>query len=501
MGGSWRKVCASSAIAIVFSRISAMASLCIDIGTTVVKTVAFAGDGSEIGLWRQAAAPRPKAALHSEQDMAALWRALAGTLRAAAESLDEPVEAIAITGQGDGLWLVDAQGLPVGPAMLWNDGRAGEIVAGWNAAGLAARGFDLFGGRSFAGAPHALLAWLAAHDPARLAAAHAALSCGGYIFGRMTGCVAMDRSDASLPFLRLDGTVAEEVFALFGIEDARRLLPEILPDTERAAALLPQAAEAFGLPAGIPVVLAPYDIACMAIGMGAVAHGQASAILGTTICAQVMLDAPDLSRRDIGINIAVFGKTLRAFPTLGGCETIDWMAALLGLDAPGFAALAAAAPPGANGLVLLPYMSPAGERAPFFDQAAHGALLGLKYPHTRADLARATLEAVAFVVRDCLEAAGTWPGELRLCGGGARSDILCRIIADVTGIAVLRSADNEVGARGALIAARAVLHGPDLKVAADGLVRLGACFTPDEAFGRFLALRAQQRASWRLGAP
>jgi xylulokinase len=247
----------------------------------------------------------------------------------------------------------------------------------------------------------------------------------------------------------------------------------------------------------------------MAIGMGAVAHGQASAILGTTICAQVMLDAPDLSRRDIGINIAVFGKTLRAFPTLGGCETIDWMAALLGLDAPGFDALAASAPPGANGLLLLPYMSPAGERAPFFDQTASGALLGLRYPHTRADLARATLESLAFVVQDCLEAAGERPTELRLCGGGARSEIFCRIIAGVTGIPVLRSADSEVGARGALIAARAVLQGTTLQQAADGLVRLGPRIVPDpadhglyrDAFARFRNLRDQQRASWRLSAP
>ena len=485
-----------------------MASLCIDIGTTVVKTVAFAGDGRELGLWRQPAAPLHQRQWHSEHDMAALWQALTRTLREAAASVCEPVEAIAITGQGDGLWLVDSQGLPVGPAILWNDGRAGDIVARWNAAGLAARGFDICGGRSFAGAPHAILAWLAAHDPARLERTRAILSCTGYIFGRMTGRVAIDRSDASLPFLRLNGSVAEEVFELFGIAGARRLLPEIVTDAGRAAPLLPAAAEAFGLPAGMPVVLAPYDIACMAIGMGAVAHGQASAILGTTICAQVMLNEPDLSPRDIGINIAVFGKTLRAFPTLGGCETIDWMAALLGLDAPGFDALAATAPPGANGLLLLPYMSPAGERAPFFDQAASGALLGLKYPHTRADLARATLESLAFVVQDCLEAAGQRPTELRLCGGGARSEIFCRIIADVTGIPVLRAADHEAGARGALIAARAVLKNTTLQQAAEELVRLRAPIAPDranhgvcrDAFARFRALRDQQRATWQLTA-
>jgi xylulokinase/erythritol kinase len=159
-------------------------------------------------------------------------------------------------------------------------------------------------------------------------------------------------------------------------------------------------------------------------------------------------------------------------------------------------------------LLLLPYMSPAGERAPFFDQAASGALLGLKYPHTRADLARATLESLAFVVQDCLEAAGQRPTELRLCGGGARSEIFCRIIADVTGIPVLRAADHEAGARGALIAARAVLKNTTLQQAAEELVRLRAPIAPDranhgvcrDAFARFRALRDQQRATWQLTA-
>ncbi|WP_394831181.1 carbohydrate kinase [Pendulispora rubella] len=458
-----------------------MTILGIDIGTSVIKAVVFDDGGTERAMSRESSAvlrPRPG---HSEQDMRALWNAIARAVRKACSGMADSIEAITLTGQGDGVWLVDAQAAPVGHAILWNDARAASIVERWTAEGRIARGFDLNGSRTFAGAPNAILAWLGAHEPERLERAHAALSCTGFAFLRMTGRFGMDRSDASLPFLDIrTGAVAEDMFALFGIESARRLRPPILADTDRVGTLRQEAAEHLELRAGIPVVLAPYDIACMALGTGAVAHGQASAILGTTVCSQIMLDGPDVARQGIGINIDVFGKTLRAFPSLVGCEVMDWMSGIMGLgSAAELDKLALEAPPGANGLVLLPYMSPAGERAPFFDPRARGALFGLGFRHDRRDLARATLEALAFVVRDCFEAAPSMPTEIRVCGGGARSDVWCQIVADVTGVGVLRSQAREIGARGALVAANVVLRGRALREEAARLGTIEMRFSPD----------------------
>ena len=267
------------------------------------------------------------------------------------------------------------------------------------------------------------------------------------------------------------------------------------------APLLPGSASLLGLRAGLPVIMAPYDIACMALGCGAVAAGQASAVLGTTICTQVMRDDPDLAGAPCGINIPVFGRILRSFPSLTGCELLEWTAALLGLasvDALGD--LAASVPPGADGLAMLPYFSPAGERAPFFDTSARGSVHGLSFHHGRAHIARAAFEAAAFVVDESLRAAGCDTAEIRVCGGGARSDLWCSIIADMTGREVWRSADPEVGARGALIAARHVLDGVSLERAAARLVACERRFLPDpanhDAYRALTTRMVEARTAW-----
>lgn len=142
--------------------------------------------------------------------------------------------------------------------------------------------------------------------------------------------------------------------------------------------------------------------------------------------------------------------------------------------------LAARTGPGAGGLFFQPYLSPAGERAPFRDSTARGCLLGLSFEHTRAHVARAMIEGLTFVIRECLDASGGEPTELRVCGGGANSAFWCQLIADVTGLPTLRSADAEIGARGAhLTALVATGAEPDLATAADNHVRLRDAFEPD----------------------
>ncbi|MGA8116096.1 MAG: FGGY-family carbohydrate kinase, partial [Actinocatenispora sp.] len=159
---------------------------------------------------------------------------------------------------------------------------------------------------------------------------------------------------------------------------------------------------------------------------------------------------------------------LRAFATLAGGETLAWMSRLLGLaGAEELSALAETAEPGAGGVRMLPYLSPAGERAPFVDPAARGALVGLTLDHSPAQLARAAFEGMAAAVADCLAATGSPAREVRVCGGGARSALWCQLIADMTGAPVLRAPAGEAGARGAAAFAASVLgDAPDLAAAA-----------------------------------
>ncbi|WP_246005416.1 FGGY-family carbohydrate kinase [[Actinomadura] parvosata] len=254
--------------------------------------------------------------------------------------------------------------------------------------------------------------------------------------------------------------------------------------------------------------MAPYDIASTALGAGAVEPGQACAILGTTLCTEVIVDAPRLDGEPTGINIALPGGYLRAFPTFAGTEVVQWTCRLLGLSQPGeLGELAMESRPGAGGLAFLPYLSPAGERAPFSDPLARGSLLGLSFEHGRADVARAVLEGLTMVIRDCLAATGAAPTELRVSGGGSASATWLGLIADVTGLPVRRPADAEVGARGAyLVGLAATGAESSVAAAAAGHVRLRDAVEPDPGrrvlydrlFADFLTLRDDNARTWPL---
>ncbi|MCP2260003.1 xylulokinase [Streptoalloteichus tenebrarius] len=491
-----------------------MSAVAVDVGTSMIKTVVFDDEGNEVAVARQATEVRRPRPGWAEQDMDAVWRAVVDTVRAVRPRIDGDVRFLAITAQGDGAWLVDDRGRPTGPAVLWSDGRAADVVERWRHDGVLDRAFHRNGSLTFAGLPNAVLTWFARHDPERLRRSSTLLYCGGWVFSRLTGQLVVDESDASAPFL--DPTTRRydpELLAAFDLEWARPLLPEVRGDDRRVEELTSTAAEELGLPAGLPVVLAPYDIASTALGVGATSNGQACTILGTTLCTEVVRDRVELAGEPAGLTIALdsAGHVLRAYPTLAGTEVLSWVGSLLGADGPGaLGDLAAAAEPGARGLVFLPYLSPAGERAPFLDPEARGTWWGLSLEHGRAEVVRAVFEGLTMVIRDCLETSGAATTELRLCGGGANNQSWCQLIADVTGVPAVRSADSEVGAKGAFLCGLVATGAePDLRRAAEKHVRVRATCEPDSArsalyselYKDFLAMREISAQGWsRLAA-
>ncbi|MCH0564130.1 FGGY-family carbohydrate kinase [Streptomyces sp. MUM 2J] len=493
-----------------------MSVLAVDVGTSMIKTVVLDDEGNEMAVVRQATSVRRPRPGWAEQDMSAVWEAVVATVRSARRHAADGVRFIAFTAQGDGCWLVDDKGEPTGPAILWSDGRAAPAVEAWRASGVLEEAFRRTGSLTFPGLPNAVLAWLAEHDPDRLARSSASLYCGGWLFLRLTGVTAVDESDASAPFLDpRTRHYSPGIRTLFGLDWAARLLPPVRDDDGRVGELTGRAAEELGLPAGLPVVMAPYDVVSTAIGVGATAPGQACTILGTTLCTEVVREGLDTGGEPSGLTIAVGspGRTLRAFPTLAGTEVIAWAVQTLGLGTPAeLGELAVQSPPGARGLVFLPYLSPAGERAPFLDPHARGTFWGMSLDHRPCDIARAVLEGLTMVIRDCLTASGAATDELRLCGGGAASDAWCRLIADVTGLRTVRSADSEVGAKGAFLSGLVSLgEEPDITTAARRYVRIRTADEPDaqrsafhaSRFETFLALRGLSARGWQVlaGSP
>jgi len=454
----------------------------LDVGTSMVKAVRFDASGSTVDVAAEPTVVHRPAPGRSEQDMEQVWAACVRVLRAVVGRSSEPVDLLALTGQGDGTWLVDGAGRPVGPALLWNDGRSAGQLAQWQRSGLLDEAFGVSGCSGAPGLANAQLHWLRAHEPDRLAAARTLLSCGSWVYQRLTGRRVVEGSEAANPFgSARSGDYAPELLSLFGLAELARLLPDVVTGSDCVSGLTREAAEAVGLPADTPVVLAPYDVVATATGAGVVAPGDGLAILGTTLCVGRVADDPLLDREPNGMTLPTGeqGSWLLAYATLSGTEVLDWVAGILGL--PGAAAvaeLAASAPP-TDVPLMLPYLSPAGERSPFLDGRVRGGLLGLSTGHDRAAIARAAVEGTTLVVRDCLEAAGG-AARLTVSGGGSRSPFWCQSISDATGVPVVVTDSSEVGALGA------VLHGsvavgavPSLAEAARQGVTVTRCFMPD----------------------
>ncbi|HYY20243.1 MAG TPA: FGGY-family carbohydrate kinase [Thermoleophilaceae bacterium] len=480
-----------------------MTVLCVDAGTSLVKCVAFDAEGREQHVESAPTEVNRPAPGHSEQDMDAVYEAVAETIRACAQAVDEPVELLATTAQGDGCWLVADDGRPTGPAILWNDARAAEIVEEWERGGQLEAAFRINGSVAFSGLPHAILSWLQRHDPDRLERSAALLFCNGWIFESLTGERAMDPSDASNPWLDVrDGRYSERVLELFGLESLGRLLPPLRDGTDRVAEIKPEAARALGLPAGLPVTMAPFDVVATTIGVGAIEPETACGILGTTLSVVTVTrdPDPDLSGPPVGMTLCtgMQDRWARAYATLAGTEVIDWACELLALDEPAeLTRLAESADAASPGPAFLPYLSPAGERAPFRNSAARGSLVGVTLDHDRPSVARAVLEGLSLVVRDCLEAGTVRPKEIRVSGGGAASELWCQLIADAAGIRVVTLADTQSGAKGALITALVATGRADGFDEATQLVRLGRTYEPDagqrerldESYRHFISLR------------
>jgi erythritol kinase len=466
----------------------------IDVGTSVVKAAAFDEGGAAIGVESRPARLDVRDG-RVEQDVEEVYDAVGGVLRA----LGGRPAFVGLTGQGDGVWLIDADARPVRPAISWMDGRAGDLLAGWMADGVAEQVFRSTGNGMFPGCPAPVLAWLDRHEPMALDAAATAGYCKDVVFQRFTGIRATDVSDASVPFLdprlRTYDAAAIETCGLSHRRDLLAPVHDPMPVGETSA---------FGLPAGTPVAGGPFDLPACALGAGVTEPGDGLLTIGTTLACQVVIDTPALSGEAAGLHLAMVepGRWLRAMPAMVGTAALDWVLSASGGTHEEVSALLEASPPGARGVAVLPYFAPSGERAPFVEPRARAEFTGVSLETTRADLVRATCEGIAYAARHCLEAAGL-AGEIAVCGGGTRSEMWLGLFADVLG-RTLRISAGEVGARGAVLAA-AGRFGVPLDTAA-WTAPSGVC-EPDperaafyaEGYAAYLDRVARARERWADG--
>ena len=150
-------------------------AICVDAGTTVIKTVVFDMDGRELAVTRRETTVRHPSRERCEQDMLEVWDAVVATVGEAVARVARPVRLLAVTAQGDGAWLVGPDGRPAGPAVLWNDGRATDVVRDWRADGTLERAYRINGSLTNAGLPNAILRSQHRDEPCTV------LTCGGWL--------------------------------------------------------------------------------------------------------------------------------------------------------------------------------------------------------------------------------------------------------------------------------------------------------------------------------
>ena len=421
----------------------------VDSSTQACKVVVR--DASSGALVREGRAPHPDG---TEVDPAA-WAAALDRALAQAGGLDD-VAAVAVGGQQHGMVCLDADGAVVRPALLWNDTRSAGAARDLTA--------ELGGGQAWADAVGLVpvasftvtkLRWLAEHEPANAARAAAVCLPHDWLTWRLLGSPGVD-------WLVTDrGDVSGTGYWSAATEEYR---PDLLERALGHGAVVPRVldpAEVAGTTPG-GVVLGPGtgDNAAAALGLAA-EPGDVVCSIGTSGVVSIVSTTPAADPTGTVAGFAdATGNFLPLIATLNAARVLDATARLLGVDLDELSRLALSAPPGAGGLVLVPYLE--GERTPdrpHSTGALHGLTLATADP---AHLARAAVEGLLCGLADGLDAVaatGTPVRRVLLVGGGARSEAVRRIAPAVLGVPVLAPPPGEYVADGAARQAAWVLAG------------------------------------------
>ncbi|MGF1553337.1 MAG: FGGY family carbohydrate kinase [Paracoccaceae bacterium] len=504
----------------------------LDAGTSVIKAVAFDTAGRQLGVASRPNAYRSLPDGGVEQDMERTWRDAAAALAALGaevEDLAGRALALGVTGQGDGTWLIDAEGRPVHDAWLWLDARA--VAATRRLAGSAAAEtiYRATGSGLNVCQMRTQLATMRETHPDLLDRAATALHCKDWLYFRLTGRRASDPTEGCFTFGDYRSRrYSDEAIEALGLADLRRLLPPIVDGATETAPHGEAAAAATGLPAGLPVSLGYVDIMCAALGAGlhdAEARPGLSVLGSTGAHLRFVPDAEAvvLNEARSGYTMAFPGRACAQLQTnMAATLNIDWLLdaglellASQGVERERAALLAGldervlAARPGAA--VFHPYISTAGERGPFMEPDARASLTGLDASVGWFDLVRGVYEGLAMAARDCYAAMGPVPAEIRLTGGAARSTALRAILAAALDRPVRGVAQPEAGAAGAAMIA-AIAQG--VLADADEATRAwvapllerpeapdrGLAATYDDLFDAYRATREALAPAWAVQA-
>jgi len=462
----------------------------IDVSTTATKALLIDEQGQVAAVGKSEYGYETPQPLWSEQDPALWWRAAIESIRQVLERSAVPAKeigGIGLTGQMHGLALLDEAGEILRPAILWNDQRSGEQCDQIRARLGKQRLIEITGNDALTGFTAPKILWVQQNEPQIWQRVRMILLPKDYVRYKLSGEYATDRAGGAgtLLFDLKKRTWSEEM--LSALEISPEALPPTFEGTEITSTLSAEAAALTGLEFGTPIVGGGGDQAAAAVGTGAVEEGILSVSLGTSgvIFATVDHATIEPEGRLHAFCHAAPGKWHLMGVMLSAAGSLRWLRDSFApqIDFEEFVEQARSIPAGSDGLIFLPYLT--GERTPHANPLARGAFVGLTVRHGLAHMIRAVLEGVAFGLRDSFELIKgiglKQISEVRVTGGGAKSDIWMQTLADVLGTELVTVNSKEGAAYGAaLLAATGCGHYPDVAAACRESITITGRTVPGE---------------------
>lgn len=455
----------------------------IDLGTSAVKLLLMEANGriaNVVSREYPLEFPHPGWSQQNPED----W--YAQTMDGMRELLDgfdrSQVAGVSFGGQMHGLVLLDEHDEVIRPAILWNDGRTWEENDFLNQTVGKETLSACTANISFTGFTAPKILWVKKNEPENFARIHKIMLPKDYLAYRLTGVHSTDVSDASgmLLFDVKNRKWSEKMCEICGVK--KEWLATVYESYESVGCVKPEIADSLGIPETVKVAAGAGDNAAAAVGTGTVGEGRCNISLGTS-------GTIFISSKNFGVDS---NNALHAFAHadghyhLMGCMLSAascnkwWMDDIIGTkDYAGQQEEITAL--GENHVYFLPYLM--GERSPHNDPDARGVFIGMTMDTTRADMTQAVLEGVAFALRDSLEVAkslGIQIGRSKICGGGARSGLWKKIIANVLNVKVdVLESEEGPGYGGAILAAVACGEYASVEEAANKLVKVVDTVEPD----------------------
>jgi len=465
----------------------------IDIGTSGCKVTLIDREGRIVdSAFAEYHTLRPEPCW-TEQDPEEWYRVACGLLRAMFARGDyraEDIVALSLDGSTHNAVLADEEFRPLRPAIMWTDQRSARQATRLEAE-AGKRIFAIGYQKPTPTWTLPQLVWIGENEPDVLRRTRRVLFTKDYVRYRLTGTWETDRIEAqgSLLYDMAGQCWSKELCALAGLPED--VLPPLVAPTDVVGSVTKEAAEETGLRPGTPVVAGCSDSAAEAYASGAIRPGQMVVKLATAGNVNVMTAEAFPHPRTLTYSHVIPGLWYTVVATNTAASAERWFRDVFcQYEVPQAAAkgrsgyellhdLARDIPPGAEGLFFHPYLL--GERAPYWDPNLRGSFVGATMRHGKGHFERALLEGVAYSLRDCFRTIVDMRlpvDEVRLVGGGAKSDLWAQIVADVFGRPLVRPAGCDSSFGAALLAGVGVGVFPDEAEAIHRCVRVRDVIEP-----------------------